>query len=62
VDLGDGTATGPVDLLVNNAAVLGAREPFWEHDAEAWWHVFEVNVLGAYLCTVRWLRAEQGVA
>jgi len=41
---------GPIDLLVNNAAVLGAPEPFWEHDADEWWHVFEVNLLGPYLC------------
>jgi NAD(P)-dependent dehydrogenase (short-subunit alcohol dehydrogenase family) len=41
---------GPVDLLVNNAAILGGPEPFWEHDADEWWHVFEVNLLGAYLC------------
>jgi NAD(P)-dependent dehydrogenase (short-subunit alcohol dehydrogenase family) len=41
---------GPVDLLVNNAGIIGAAEPFWEHDPDEWWHVFEVNVLGAYLC------------
>ena len=22
---------GPIDLLVNNAAIVGAPEPFWEH-------------------------------
>jgi len=41
---------GPVDLLVNNAAIVGAPEPFWEHDPATWWRVFEVNVLGAFLC------------
>jgi NAD(P)-dependent dehydrogenase (short-subunit alcohol dehydrogenase family) len=41
---------GPIDLLVNNAAVAGAPEPFWEHDPDEWWHVFEVNVRGPYLC------------
>lgn len=41
---------GPIDLLVNNAAVAGAPEPFWQHDPDEWWHVFEVNVLGPYLC------------
>lgn len=41
---------GPVDLLVNNAAVVGAPEPFWELEPEEWWRVFEVNVLGAFLC------------
>jgi 3-oxoacyl-[acyl-carrier protein] reductase len=41
---------GPIDLLVNNAGVLGAAEPLWEHDPDEWWHVFEVNLLGPYLC------------
>jgi 3-oxoacyl-[acyl-carrier protein] reductase len=41
---------GPIDLLVNNAAVVGAPEPFWEHPPSEWWRVFEVNVLGAFLC------------
>jgi NAD(P)-dependent dehydrogenase (short-subunit alcohol dehydrogenase family) len=41
---------GPIDLLVNNAGVAGAAEPFWEHEPQDWWRVFEVNVLGAFLC------------
>ena len=41
---------GPVDLLVNNAGITGERRPAWEEEPEAWWHVFEVNVLGAFLC------------
>src|SRR5690242_21076559 len=41
---------GPIDLLVNNAGTSGAPEPFWEHEPEGWWHVFEVNVLGPFLC------------
>ena len=41
---------GPIDLLVNNAAVMGAPEPFWAHDPGAWWEVFEVNLLGPFLC------------
>ncbi len=39
---------GAVDLLVNNAAILGPSDPLAEVDA--WWHVFEVNVLGVYMC------------
>jgi 3-oxoacyl-[acyl-carrier protein] reductase len=42
---------GPVDLLVNNAGIPGWEvEPAWEARAEDWWHVFEVNVLGAFFC------------
>jgi NAD(P)-dependent dehydrogenase (short-subunit alcohol dehydrogenase family) len=41
---------GPIDLLVNNAAIVGAPEPFWEHPPTEWWRIFEVNVLGAFLC------------
>ena len=42
---------GPIDLLVNNAGVGLASGLPWEEDPKAWWHVFEINVLGAYLCT-----------
>jgi 3-oxoacyl-[acyl-carrier protein] reductase len=43
---------GPVDVLVNDAGVSGPPEarPIWEEDPADWWHVFEVNMLGAYLC------------
>ena len=41
-------AAGPVDLLVANAGVA-LWEESWETDPDEWWHVFEVNVLGAYL-------------
>ena len=41
---------GPIDLLVNNAGVTGAPEPIWEHEPADWWRVFEINVLGPYLC------------
>ena len=42
---------GPVDLLVNNAGIESARGPLWEQDVDDWWHVFEVNVLGAMLAS-----------
>ena len=42
---------GPIALLVNNAGIGGPRKPFFEVAAEEWWHVFEVNVLGPFLCT-----------
>jgi NAD(P)-dependent dehydrogenase (short-subunit alcohol dehydrogenase family) len=41
---------GPIDLLVNNAGVFGTGSNAWEADPADWWHVFEINVLGAYLC------------
>jgi NAD(P)-dependent dehydrogenase (short-subunit alcohol dehydrogenase family) len=37
---------GPVDLLVNNAGVLGPIGPLWELDTDAWWRAMEVNVRG----------------
>jgi len=40
---------GPIDLLVANAGI-GLREVAWEVDPQAWWRVFEVNVLGVHLC------------
>jgi 3-oxoacyl-[acyl-carrier protein] reductase len=40
-------AAEPIDLLVANAGVA-VWEESWETDLDEWWHVFEVNVLGAY--------------
>jgi len=45
------TELGPIDVLVNCAGIAGTRKPFLEVSPEEWWRVFEVNVLGAYLCT-----------
>ena len=41
---------GPIDLLVNNAGLGGEARPTWEIEPKEWWRVFEVNVLGAFLC------------
>jgi len=41
---------GPIELLVCNAGIAGGQTPFLEERPEDWWRVFEVNVLGAYLC------------
>ena len=41
---------GPIDLLVANAGVSGSGRPFLEESPEEWWRVFEVNVLGVYIC------------
>jgi len=42
---------GPVDLLVNNAGILGPLGPFAECDFDQWWRTADVNVRGALLCT-----------
>jgi NAD(P)-dependent dehydrogenase (short-subunit alcohol dehydrogenase family) len=39
-----------VDLLINNAGVGGPVGPIAETDPAAWWHTFEVNLHGAFLC------------
>jgi len=42
---------GPIDLLVNNAGVGDSWAPPWEQDPADWWRVFEINVLGVFLCS-----------
>jgi 3-oxoacyl-[acyl-carrier protein] reductase len=39
-----------LDLLVNNAGIAPDEHTAWELDPDEWWHVFEVDVLGVYLC------------
>ncbi len=54
---------GAIDLLVNNAGIVDPPDgpPIWEgEDAGDWWRVFEVNVLGAYLCCRSVLRGMVG--
>jgi NAD(P)-dependent dehydrogenase (short-subunit alcohol dehydrogenase family) len=41
---------GPIDLLVANAGISVEEDDAWELDPADWWRVFEVNVLGVYLC------------
>ena len=41
---------GPIDLLVANAGIDAHDTAAWELEVSQWWHVFEVNVLGVYLC------------
>jgi NAD(P)-dependent dehydrogenase (short-subunit alcohol dehydrogenase family) len=42
---------GPVDLLVNNAGVIGPIGPLWENDPVAWWATMDVNLRGLVLTT-----------
>lgn len=44
-------ALGPIELLVANAGLAGPVAPFWEQDAEDWWHVVDVNLRGPFLCS-----------
>lgn len=38
-----------VDMLVNNAGVMGEEVAPWEADARTWWHTLEVNVRAPFL-------------
>jgi NAD(P)-dependent dehydrogenase (short-subunit alcohol dehydrogenase family) len=40
---------GPVQLLVNNAAVLSPLGPAWEVALEDWWRTLEINVRGPFI-------------
>jgi NAD(P)-dependent dehydrogenase (short-subunit alcohol dehydrogenase family) len=42
---------GPIDLLVNNAGVLGPVGPTWSVDGDEWWRTMEVNLRGLLTCT-----------
>ncbi len=41
---------GPIELLVANAGIGNQDGATWDVAVEAWWHVFEVNVLGVHIC------------
>jgi NAD(P)-dependent dehydrogenase (short-subunit alcohol dehydrogenase family) len=42
-----------IDILVNNASILGPRVEIVEYPEEAWLEVMEVNLFGAYLVSKR---------
>ena len=44
---------GAVDLLVNNAGVMGPLGPFAESYVEDWWRTFDANLRAQALCTHR---------
>ena len=40
---------GPVEVLINNAGIVGPIGPAWEVDADQWWRTMDVNVRGTLL-------------
>ena len=49
---------GHIDTLVNNAGILGPVVDTWEHTAEQFRRVLDVNLVGAFICIrvlVPWL-------
>jgi NAD(P)-dependent dehydrogenase (short-subunit alcohol dehydrogenase family) len=42
---------GRIDVLVNNAGILGAVTPIWQSDPADLRRVIDVNLIGAMLCT-----------
>ena len=44
---------GPVDIVLNNAAILGPAQAVAEVDPNAWAETYRVNVFGAMLCARR---------
>jgi len=42
---------GQIDVLVNNAGILGPIGPLWEVDADEWWATMDVNVRGTVLAS-----------
>jgi len=46
-------ALGPIDLLVNNAGVIGPLGPFVESTLAEWWRTLEIDLLGQVICAHR---------
>lgn len=51
-----GHAFGPIDILVNNASILGPREPIKSYSLESWEEVVRVNLTSLFLVTQEVLR------
>lgn len=41
---------GAIDVLINNASVLGPRVPLRDHDLDDWRAALDVNLTGAWIC------------
>jgi NAD(P)-dependent dehydrogenase (short-subunit alcohol dehydrogenase family) len=48
--------TGPIDVLINNAGIDGARSLAWDADTADWMRVIDVNLKGPFLCAREALR------
>jgi 3-oxoacyl-[acyl-carrier protein] reductase len=44
------SSSGRIDILINNAGILGETKPVWDADPADVRKVFDVNVIGAFLC------------
>ena len=42
---------GKLDILINNAGVIGEMKFLTDGDPDVWWHTWNVNVKGPYLMT-----------
>lgn len=42
---------GPVDILVNNAAIAGPVASIWEQDVRGWEETLRINLTGPWLCS-----------
>jgi NAD(P)-dependent dehydrogenase (short-subunit alcohol dehydrogenase family) len=45
------TVLGPVDVLINNAAIAGPVAPIWEQDLAGWTDTLRINLTGPWLCS-----------
>ncbi len=43
-------ALGKIDVLVNNAAIVGPNIVTWDYPPEAWAEVIHINLVGVYYC------------
>ena len=42
---------GPLDVLVNNAAIAGPTGPIWEQELSGWEETLRINLTGPWLCS-----------
>ena len=43
-------ALGPIDILVNNAAIAGPVAPIWDQEFAGWEETIRINLSGPWLC------------